>query len=46
MKFKLLKPIGKWKAGRIIDCFNGLVTGVSGIPFTNKEYFKLIIVND
>jgi len=40
-KFVLLKPIGSCKIGKVFDCFDGLVSGVDGIPFTNKEYFRL-----
>ena len=46
--FKLLKPFGKYKKGKIFDSFGGLVKGVScdntnqKINFDNKEFFKLI----
>lgn len=42
IKFKLLKPIGIYKKGKVFDCFGGLVSGVGGIDFTNTEYFKPI----
>lgn len=40
--FRLIKPIGKFKIGKKISCYGGLVSGVDGIKFTNKEYFKPI----
>ncbi len=40
--FKLLKPLGIYKKGHKFDCFGGLVSGVGGILFTNKEYFRFI----
>lgn len=39
--FKLLKPLEGWKKGHVFECFGGLVSGVCGISFTNKEYFKV-----
>lgn len=40
-KFKAIKTAGgKFKKGKVFDCFGGMVIGVDGIPFTNKEYFK------
>lgn len=40
--FKLLKPIGKNKKGKIFKSFGGIVSGVEGIAFSNKEFFKPI----
>ncbi len=42
VKFKLLRNLESFKKGKIFDCFDGLVSGVCGIPFTNTEYFKTI----
>lgn len=47
-KFKLIKPLGTWKAGKVFDSFGGLVSGVKcdktgkSVSFTDKEYFKLV----
>jgi hypothetical protein len=47
-KFKLLKPFGKNKKGKVFDSFGGLVCGITcnetgtKIRFDDKEYFKLI----
>lgn len=47
-KFKLQKPLGTWKAGRVFDSFGGIVSGVrcdkTGqiVNFTDTEYFKLV----
>ncbi len=47
-KFRLKKDIGKIKAGEILDCFGGIVSGVVNddsdekIDFTNKDYFELV----
>ncbi len=41
-RFKLLKPLGKFKKGHIFDSFGGLVSGIEDIKFNNKEYFKLV----
>lgn len=43
VKFKLLKDYKSFKKGQTFECFDGLVSGVDGIPFTNKEYFKPVI---
>lgn len=42
--FKLLQPIEgtRYKVGTEFDSFGGLVSGVNGIPFRDKKYFKLI----
>ena len=40
--FRVIKPVGNYQIGKKLPCFNGLVSGVNGIPFTNKEYFKPI----
>lgn len=46
MKFKLIKDltIGSKviKKNKTFDSFNGLVSGVEGVSFTNTEYFKSI----
>jgi hypothetical protein len=47
-KFKLLKPFGEHKKGKVFESFGGLVKGIScnvtnqKINFDNKEFFKLI----
>ena len=41
-RFLLLKDLGEYKKGHIFESFNGLVSGVEGIPFYKREYFKLI----
>ena len=38
-KFKVKKSIGRFKKDAIVDSFGGIVSGIDGIPFTNKEYF-------
>lgn len=38
--FKLKKKIGNKAVGTVFDHFGGLVSGVDGINFTNKEYFE------
>jgi hypothetical protein len=39
--FKLIKAIDGSSAsvGQVIPCYNGLVSGVGGIHFSNREYF-------
>jgi hypothetical protein len=47
-RFKLLKPFGYYKKGKIFESFGGLVRGITcdktnqKINFDNKEYFKLV----
>lgn len=47
-KFKLIKPFGDYKKGKIFDSFGGLVTGIccekinQKINFDNNEYFKIV----
>jgi hypothetical protein len=47
-KFKLLKPFGKHKKGKIFESFGGLVCGITDnktnqtIRFDDKNYFTLI----
>ena len=43
-KFKLKQDLETWRKGRVFDCMGGLVSGVCGIPFTNKEYFEMTYV--
>ncbi len=40
--FKLLKPLGIYKPGKIFDSYDGLISGVGEISFTNTDYFKLL----
>lgn len=45
IKFKLIKEISelpKLKIGDEFDCFDGLVSGVSGYNFDNTEYFEMV----
>jgi hypothetical protein len=49
MNFKLLKDIpakreeeNVIKAGKIFRCYNGLISGVRGIKFTDKNYFEAV----
>lgn len=47
-KFKLIKPFGDYKKGKIFDSFGGLIIGIGcnktnqKINFDNKEYFMLV----
>lgn len=41
-KLKKLIPGNHWKIGRQFETFGGLVNGVDGIRFDNKEYFDLV----
>jgi len=47
-KFKLIKPFGSYKKGRIFESFGGIVRGIccdqtnEKINFDNKEYFELV----
>lgn len=47
-RFKLIKPFGDYKKGRIFDSFGGLVRGIicdntnQKVNFDNKEYFRLV----
>jgi hypothetical protein len=47
-EFKLIKPFGKYKKGKVFESFGGLVCGIScdltnkKINFDNKSFFKLI----
>lgn len=43
--FVLLKDFGEYKKGKMFNCYDGLVSGISSIAgtksFKDKEYFKL-----
>lgn len=47
-QFKLIKPFGDYKKGKVFDSFGGLVMGIycdktkQKVNFDNKEYFKLV----
>lgn len=47
MKFICIKSIGGYKEGKILDSFNGSVSGISigngnYVSFSNGEFFKLV----